>query len=404
MSIEFKVPPGKYNKWCERRALVCNDQAIISKANLYLRKKNLSQKEKAALFLHELVNCQGLEFVVFSSAKFKKAVNLPGNIVLVPCFYPEVAGKSWNDRLVQLTIMMQEHARFVYDGWLPISDWNIEDLRESVNHLNRILTLFSNQERIWFMWEPKYIPHQLYPPSHLIEDNHLNEITDLNLIIQTWPDNDVSAYYRGLSWLSQSLILPQPAARFLFCIVSIESLVTYIEREATNDSIFYSLKSSRPYTKEEREKCIEDTLNHHLINNPINAIQISYSKCVRSITKILQDHLKRVFINDPESYSLLFENEISGMTLYELRHKLAHGGIDMMDDVQREIISSRIWDIENITRKYYNAVLKMILDKPSFEQKMVKSISYPFQIVSHEGMYKGPILMAEIYGQKSMLT
>lgn len=58
----FRVSPGKYNKWCERRPLVCSDKAIISKAHKHLVKTGLTSTEKATMFLHDLVNCQGLEF------------------------------------------------------------------------------------------------------------------------------------------------------------------------------------------------------------------------------------------------------------------------------------------------------------------------------------------------------
>ena len=278
-SATFRIPHGKYNKWCERRPLVCNDEAIISKARKHLVKKELTSIEKAAIFLHDLVNCQGLEFVAFSSARFRKPVILPGEVILVPCFLPEIEGKSWKDPLVRLTYRMMEHSRFIYDGWIPISDWHIESVREAIRKVDETLTIFSIQERIWFTWEPKYMLSQMYPSSQEIEDQHLQEIENLSRFIDSWIDDDSRAFYRSAAWLSQSLILPQPAARFLFCIFAIESLANYFERKATNDSVFSSLKAS-PVRENKREKCIEDTLNRLYANNPVSAVTSAYFECV----------------------------------------------------------------------------------------------------------------------------
>jgi len=395
-----EISVGKYNKWCERRPLVCNNKIVISKANKHLTRKELTSTEKGTLFLHDLVNCQGLEFVAFSSARFKKPVVLPGRVVLVPCFLSEIEGKSWKDPLVRLTNRMMEHARFIYDGWVPITDWNINGVREAIRKVDQILTIFSIQERIWFTWEPKYVPSQIYPSSHKIEDHHIQEIQNLHQFIDSWIDDDSKAFYRSVAWLSQSLRLPQAAARFLFCILAIESLATYIEKESAIDSAFKPLRSSQlagSKRKEQREKCIKNVLDLLLTTDPTKAINSAYLGCVHGIKKMLEDHLGRVFANDHEPLKLLFENKIEGKTLYDLRNAIAHGGIDALSDLQRQRLSNRIWDIERIARRYLVKVLEEIWGKSPFRQKMIKTMMMPFQIVSHEGMYKGPIHMAETY-------
>jgi len=396
--MSTEIPVGKLNKWCERRGLASNDEARISNARRYLVNNDLTNYEKAAFYLHEIFDCQGLEFVAFSNARYKNITNLPGNITIVPCFLPTEEGRNWRDPLVRLTFRMVEHARFIYDGWMPISDWNIKNVRKAIQNIDEVLTLFAAQERIWFTWEPKYFPSQLYPSSHNIEDEHIREIVELRGFTETLNEEDLKAFYRSLAWLSQSLVLPQPAARFLFCIISIESLATYIEREATNDSIFFSLKTSYPRTLEEREKCIADQLNQHYTENRINAITQAYVNCVLSINKILKSHLSRIFSDDPDSFKFLFEKD-QRESLYDIRHKIAHGGLDILSNFERQKIADRIWDIEKIARKYFINILKLICGKSPFKQIMYKSMFIPMTeaIGSHEGMYQGPIHMAEFY-------
>jgi hypothetical protein len=390
------IPPGKLNRWCERQGLYSNDDAKLAKARQHLVNKNLSNYEKAALFIHELFGLKGFEFVVFSSARFDKPVTLPRNTTLVPCFLPEEKMKSWKDPLVRLTFAMQHHARFIYDGWVPISDWSFENCRKVIRDINKTLTLFAAQERIWFAWEPKYFPSQLHPSSQKVEDSHIQEVKDLYDNTQTWNFEDSDALYRGLAWLSQSLALPQPVARFLFCIVSIESLATHIERGASNDSVFSSLKTTFPETNQNKEECIRKIMDNLYTDNPIRAISQAYSNCDVSITKMLKSHLSVIFADDPKSFRLMFEGD-EDESLYDIRHKIAHGGFDTLSDFERQKIASRVWDVERTARKYFRNVIKKATGKDPFRHKMIKSMSIPFAIGSHEGMYKGPIHMAEFY-------
>ena len=394
--MTIKIPDGKLNEWCIRRGLVSSDRLKWLKAQTYLNQKDITKNERAAFYIHELFECQGLEFVAFSNARFEKTIFLPENINLVPCFYPEDK-KDWNDPLVRLTFRMVQHAKFIYDGWLPIQKWDdINNVRNSIRKLDEILSLFAAQERIWFTWEPKYFPSQLYPSSNDVESKHIHEIEVLKKYAETWNKNDSDALFRSLAWLSQSYILPQPTARFLFCILSIESLATYIEN-VNGNSIFSSLKYSYPNTNEEKDKCIDDVLNQFYKENKRKAINEAYSNCL-SITKMLKAHLCKVFEDDPESYSLLFESE-NGESLYQIRHKIAHGSLDALSDFERQKIEDQIYNIEKIAMKYIQKILTLICDKPIFQHKMYKTSIIPATeaISSHEGMYTGPVHMAEYY-------
>jgi hypothetical protein len=111
---------------------------------------------------------------------------------------------------------------------------------------------------------------------------------------------------------------------------------------------------------------------------------------------MLKDHLSIVFAEEPELFKLLFEGE-KGESLYELRHKIAHGGLDLLSDLERQTIASRIWDIERTARKYFQNVVRMATGKMPFTYRMIKSMHVPFMIASHKDMYVGSTHMAEFY-------
>ena len=112
---------------------------------------------------------------------------------------------------------------------------------------------------------------------------------------------------------------------------------------------------------------------------------------------MLKSHLNSIFKNDKKPIELLFDTKIEGKTLYVLRHMIAHGGLDALSDLQRQTVNNRIWDIENMARKYLVNILKLIIGKNPFIEKMIKAITYEFSVASKEEQYKGPIHMAEIY-------
>ena len=133
------VTSGKYNKWCERRHLVCADEGKIEKAFKYASDTNLTLSEMAAFYTHELVDCQGLEFVVFSNARINLPVELPGDITLVPCFLAEL--EKTDSVIAQLTLEMDRRACFVYDGWLPVGDWQRYSVRKAIGRVNSALSV-----------------------------------------------------------------------------------------------------------------------------------------------------------------------------------------------------------------------------------------------------------------------
>jgi hypothetical protein len=152
------VPDGKHNPWCHKQMLTAPAETAMERANRHLVDPDLSPIEKSALWFHEMTGAQGLEFVAFSNARLDTPVVLSHEVALMPCFVPEseMAGHNINDPLVQLTLKMSARARFVYDGWGPIQDWDAAAVRAAVEAIHESLSLFALMGRSWFEWEPKY--------------------------------------------------------------------------------------------------------------------------------------------------------------------------------------------------------------------------------------------------------
>jgi hypothetical protein len=328
-------------------------------------------------------------------------IKLPGSIFMVPCFLNILQGYDVSNPLLQLTLKMQNSSRFIYDGWVPVASWNEHSIRQAILSIDKALSIFCMTGRIFADWEPKYCISKEPDDQHSVykfENKHLNELESLSQTLDTLKEHDRTAIYRSLAWLSQGLHLNEPAARFLFSILAIESLATYIEDKALDDSPLILLRT-KSITEAEIEKCIKDTLAQWLDKNPVKAIEDAYFNCVTTITKRLKRHLEKVFASNVESYDLFFKHKVDDKTLYELRHYVAHGNVNALSEAQREQIQKRIWDAERVARRYIWAVLGQALNVHPVKNTMQATLSLDLNnmVIPDEKMYQGPTHMAEIY-------
>jgi len=385
---------SRFNKWGEKEPLVCNDPDLIRRSQQHLRNQDLTDYERWIYYLHELVDCEGIEFVAFSNVLLYRQTSLAKNVILTPCFYPETEGMSVTDPLVRLSMNMRMRGRYVYDGWIPIDDWNITKVRQSINSIEQVLSLFSLQGRNWFRWEPKYYQKEGTPNTTLFKDENVKEIEQLNTYLDEI-SNITASIGKSAAWLNQSIRTDEPAAKFLFSFLAIESLISYIE-SSESDNILHTLKS-KEISHEEKIFCIEQLIETMFSESPIETIKNAYFECVRTLSRELKENIESIFGKESEEYDMLFKDEIEGSTLYDIRHKIAHGGLNTLEDVEKYIIKKRIWDMEKLSRAYLNQVIERISGNTYFQVKTIKSMSIPFSLISHRHMYSGPVHMAYFY-------
>lgn len=392
----------KYNGWCERRPLICADDDQYNRAQVHLVRDDLAPSERDAFYLHELTGCGGVEFVAFSNARFNAPVKLSGGVILVPCFLSTLEGRNMNDPMVVLTLNMMKKSRYIYDGWIEIPTWNAQSVQRSVQAIHQALSVFCLHGSIYFEWESKYV--SLGQSRVLYESEHLNfeGLESTTSAIDSLDESDRRAIYRSLGWLSQGLLLVEPAAKFLFSFLAIESLATHIEEDACDQSPLLALRTkqiSNAERRKQRDSCIREVLATTLDNDSRKAIEEAYFKCVITISRKLMGHLGNVFKSTPEVTSLLFTEKVEGKSLYDLRHDIAHGTADALSELQREHIFKRAWDVESIARQYIMMVLTTTLGVEELSERIAQSvfITPGDAVVSSEGMYQGPTHMAVLY-------
>jgi len=313
------IAKQKYNLWGCVDTLHSNDQERMTRAMTYFQRSDLSTFEKAAFYYHEATGCKGLEFVAFSNIILKNSIQLPSGIILVPCFVDDSKLEEAPEQLKNLTEQMARNHRYVYDGWIPIDPWSEDNVRKAFRDIDEALSIFALRTRIFFEWEPKYRGTSSGRVNYYIGDSEFREMDGFIEKVESLNDDDRRALFRSLAWLSQSIRLTEPIARFLYSILAIESLVNYIERQASQESAFSKLK---------------------------------YASGNDGFRKIFMEHIQQMISSDSELYELLFTKSSDRKPLYDIRHSIAHGHVDATREADRDAIKKRIWDAERSAREY----------------------------------------------------
>ncbi len=399
-----------YNAPRYKNPLVCVDEAQKERADSYSHREDLGESVQSALRFHELTGANVFEFVAFSNLRLPRTVVLHNQVTLFPCFHSDPMIMP-NDELADLTLRMQAAGRFIYDGWLPIDEWEPEKLTAVLRGIDEALSVFALQGPIWFNWEPKY-PIIDHSSTWLLAMPEIEEVMQFTREVDKLSPSDRRAVYRSIGWLAQSVRLTDPAARFLFCILAIESLATYIERDAAGNMSLATLrttKKSKAARRAERESCIKRALDEHLADDPTRAVLQAYFTCVHGIKAMVEASVRHVFAPSLAEADTLFVREGDDPSLYDLRNAVAHGSTDTLSELEREKIRDRVPEVELIAQEYVMTVLYKATGVPPLQgyPMRVSTTNFLNNLFSAHGMYVGPTHLAWVYqgaGPRPVIT
>ena len=387
----------RYNQWCHRRPTVSESHERTIRAIAFGARSDLAPSVRAALTFRELTRVDGLEFVGFSNIDLGGPIGLKDGSVIVPCFLTDLSGISPSDPMFALTVQMRNHCRFVYDGWLPIGDWEERSVESRLTKLEEVLAVFALRGHAYFTWEPKYGTHGVALGTLERTGVEVERLEGATQAIERLDESDRTAVYRSVAWLGRAAHNKDPIAKFLFSFFAIEALAMHIERGAAVDSKLISMRTSLPPEdkKAEVKNCIEETLARLIDEDPVRAVLQAHSECVVGIGKVLRQHVGAVLRDETGLFRKLFVQKVDGKTL----HKLAHGSVNVLSELERERVSYRADEANLVARRYVCNVLDQCLGTQVLFDETQLSVPADLRnaIVSSEEMYKGPTHMAYQY-------
>lgn len=389
-------PAGRFNDWGERKWIQVSKEKSQS-VDEEIQALNLSHRARLLYQTARLTESSGIEFVMLSDAQLPVPVAFEGSgIHIVPCFRPlRLEGGAVSE---ERQAAMAKRGGFIYDGWLPVKSWTEAKLEGIVSDLDDTVNLFSLVGKYHAYWEPKYDFTKQPVSWHLIFPDEFHALGSSITVLNSLATEDKVAVSRSVAWITNALKAGSDIQRFLLLFVSIEALVSYIERESAKNSPLRKFAKDRlpkSERKEQREICIQRKLNSDL--ELTQAVQEAYFECIVGSRAMLENHLNRVFGNELAS-KVMFREKVAGNTLWGLRNDIAHGSLNLLSEEEIRFVSRRVGELEGIARQYLRTILGGVADvnfpparPPLFTVPASQAIGSP------ETEYKGPIDMAEYY-------
>ena len=369
VKLDFDFQDKKHNNWFDKRQLTPKSKQHLTNGLKFFSNRELSSYEKTILYTHELTESDGIEITVYSNARFDDTVCFENGLILQSGFFTpdQMDGKKIDNPIVQKTLKELKTGIHHYDGWIPIEKWNIENVRKAIREIDESLSIFSLYVSTFFEWKPKYQEDREFNIIQPIDQANFKLFQKTLPHLRKLDPKDKKAIFRSIGWMYQGLKQQDPVSKFLFLIVSIESLAAYIEDDVKDNSPLKKLKTINE-TKEEKLKntkgCIDSLLKDYESKPPLESIKMietAYFDCVKSIRKKIESHLRNALKENANFIDILFKKEKGKDSLYGIRHTIAHGGLDALSDTEIHQVRERLWQIEMISREYLKKVIENII-------------------------------------------
>jgi len=385
----------KYNKWCYRKPIV--DKKSLSN-DIFTKTRILDIPElyKAVILQNEFLRCRGIEFVSFSNIKINRNFKFNNGLELRPCFYSD-DDKFEDGQIFESSMLMNRRSKFIYDGWLPISNYTRNSVADYVEMIDQSLSIFSISGYIYFTWEPKYFYRHI--KNGFIDSEYTN---DVNFIphfsseLSKLNQKDKIAIYRSINWINKAISNDEPMVSFLFYMISLEYFADYIEKPKKYKSIFDNLKSNE---KNESTINISEEIFNDLqtSDDPFRIISNYYFKYVVGIKKNIENQLRFIFKGN-EEFIKIFNKKIQKKTLYDIRSDIAHGSINPFNQEKINQIRKRLPELKHLSISYLKEILTQCKINYYFKvNKFCVSADFDNAISSDESKDTKPVHMAIHY-------
>jgi hypothetical protein len=356
---------GRYNKLGEWKPIVYpgNPEALLQEA------RSLSQDEsvQGSLFYMMCTGHRVIEFVVRSTVELpSEHVTFGESLHLWKC--PPLEGSHRSSQSAVL-----------YDGWLDVDSTDPADIRTAIEMIavgiNRMAFAYSAVAD----WRLKYnlVEHAsgLAKPSP--EDMHI-----LDSLLRSFPaTKDASILDAAIDWYNHARSARNVFTAFLCYYIVLESVTIAVTDGRADLGLGYHRKS-KAERKEQRVKCIQDMHDDTYSIDPVHFVELAYFDCVVSLKRKTRIVSELVFGRGHPHLRNLFEKASDGYSLSDIRGKLAHGVVTLLDPEDESLVRTRHGEIASVSKEFLTRLIFLLkpTDKPpSWSQRhsLPQSIADP---------------------------
>lgn len=326
--------PGRYNKLGEWKPIIYPGNTNV----LERKARSLSEDPdvRGALFY---IYCTGywvIEFVLSTTIKLpRETVSFSDRFHLWKCLPLNGDSQSGNNI-------------WIYDGWLELESIDPEYIKAAIASISIGVNRFAFAYGASVNWHLKYSTthsgHTYATPSE--DDLHI-----LDSILRSFPKTeDASILDAAIDWYNRGRSSRNPFTAFLCHYIALESVAITVENGTADFGLKYS-RGTKKERRQKREECIKLKHDESYANNPEEFIKQAYFDCVVGLKEKTRRIVELVFGQDHEYLETLFKKR-DGFSLNDIRGKLAHGHVTLLDKEDESLVRKRLSEIAEISKDF----------------------------------------------------
>ena len=350
--------PGvvRYNKWREwkpiQSTLNMEEHSKAMLAALAIRGNEL----EAAHNYTAHTGFDGIEFVVIGSYKDKAPFRkLAHGIVLVPC--ADVLEDQSNPT------SMLGRTRFLYDGWLPLTNTSLDGLREGLRWIDETIAMLTYSLRSSATWFPKYIETC---PKHgeyrSLQDSDECLFADATTDFAMLPEAVRDAVSRAAHWLQHGQQQRRSTDTFLSYWLAFESLILTLFDVGPEVGLVIEDEyegMSKKARKSAKGRAILELIDPVEEKTASELVSRAYFDIVTGIGKRVRKTLPVVLGEGHQDVDWPYTAKL-GIEPTTLRSNLVHGGLSATELETRYDLVTMCSELELLTREIIHRTLHQL--------------------------------------------
>jgi hypothetical protein len=351
--------PGRYNKLGEWKPIIYpgNSDPLAKDASSLSEDPDI----QGALFYMMCTGYRVIEFVALTT------IELPtDNISFQGRFH------LWQCSPLKEDSHLAQNFR-IYDGWLELDSGEPEYIKSEIALIGVILNRLAFTYGGTLKWRVKYsmVTKESGWATPSEEDLHI-----LDSMFRDFPQTeDAIILDASIDWYNRGRSSRNIFSAFLCYYIALESVAISVADGKADLSLGYPRETKKDQ-KKKRIECISEKHNNIYSKDQIRFVQEAYFDCVLSLKEKTQRVAELVFGLEHQHLKALFEKR-NGYSLSDIRGKLAHGAVTLLDKEDESLVADRLHEIAEISKEFLIRIILFLKPSdplPSWSQK--HSISF----------------------------
>jgi len=241
----------------------------------------------------------------------------------------------------------------IYDGWFELDSIEPKYIENAIGTIGLILNSLAFAYNAVIEWRPKYTTVSSMSGFATPTEDDL-EI--LNSILPNILSGEKFVLINAaIDWYNHGRSSKNVFTGFLCYYIALESVAIAIANGRADFGLNFT-REPRNIRKKLRNECIKEKHDANYTNNPIQFVEEAYFDCIVGIKEKIEQVTSLVFGVDHKYLRTLFEKQ-DGYSLNDIRGKLAHGRMTILDKKHESIVKKRLPDIAEISREFLSRII-----------------------------------------------